>query len=69
MPSPLKALDVADLRLLEAPGEALAIENWEEDGPLLAWREALTEAGIRSLLAFRMGTEGRRNREQGIRNS
>lgn len=52
VPSPLKALDVADLRLLEAPGEALAIENWEEDRRLTAWREALTEAGIRSLLAL-----------------
>lgn len=71
VPSPLKALDVADLRLLEAPGEALAIENWEEDGPLLAWREVLTEAGIRSLLALStrgQKAEGTGNKESGTLN-
>lgn len=52
VPSPLKTLDVTDLRLLEASGEALAIENWEEDGRLAAWREVLGEAGMRSLLAL-----------------
>jgi len=52
VPSPLLALDVADVVLLQATGgEPLAIENWEEDGRLGAWREALGEAGVRSLLA------------------
>ena len=50
VPSPLNALDVADVGLLLMP-EPLAIENWEEDGRLGAWREVLTEAGVRSLLA------------------
>ncbi len=51
VPSPLLALDVADVLLLQATGEPLAIENWEEDGRLGAWREVLGEAGVRSLLA------------------
>ena len=51
VPSPLKALDVADVGLLQSSGEPLAIENWEEDGRLGAWREVLAEAGVRSLLA------------------
>ncbi len=52
VPSPLLALDVADVVLLQATGgEPLAIENWEEDPRLGAWREALGEAGVRSLLA------------------
>jgi GAF domain-containing protein len=67
VPSPLKALDVADLRLLEASEEALAIENWEEDGRLAAWREVLTEAGMRSLLALStrgLKAEGRGQEEE-----
>ena len=51
VPSPLLALDVADVLLLQATGEPLAIENWEEDRRLGAWREVLGEAGVRSLLA------------------
>jgi GAF domain-containing protein len=51
VPSPLKALDLADARLLRDSVEAVAIENWEEDGRLGAWREVLGEAGMRSLLA------------------
>ncbi|MEG3970861.1 GAF domain-containing protein [Microcoleus sp. T2B6] len=50
VPSPLNALDVADLGLLQESAP-LAIENWEEDGRLGAWREVLGEAGVRSLLA------------------
>ena len=50
VPSPLNALDAADVRLLVL-GEPLAVENWEEDGRLGAWREVLAEAGVRSLLA------------------
>ncbi|MCC3446003.1 MAG: GAF domain-containing protein [Microcoleus sp. PH2017_39_LGB_O_B] len=51
VPSPLNALDVADVGLLQESAEPLAIENWEEDGRLGAWREVLAEAGVRSLLA------------------
>ena len=51
VPSSLKALDAADVRLLQESAEPLAIENWEEDGRLGAWREVLAEAGVRSLLA------------------
>ena len=51
VPSPLLALDQADVLLLQAWGEPLAIENWETDGRLGAWREVLGEAGVRSLLA------------------
>ncbi len=52
VPSPLLALDPADVLLLqEAWGEPLAIENWEKDARLGAWREVLAEAGVRSLLA------------------
>ncbi|MEG4801364.1 GAF domain-containing protein [Microcoleus sp. ARI1-B5] len=51
VPSPLNALDAADVGLLQGGGEPLAIENWEEDGRLGAWREVLAEAGVRSLLA------------------
>jgi GAF domain-containing protein/signal transduction histidine kinase len=51
VPSPLNALDAADVALVQASGEPLAIENWEEDGRLGAWREVLAEAGVRSLLA------------------
>ncbi len=58
VPSPLKALELEDVRLLEDSGEALAIENWEEDGRLGAWREVLTEAGVRSLLA--VSTRGKK---------
>ncbi|MBD1810565.1 GAF domain-containing protein [Microcoleus vaginatus DQ-U2] len=50
VPSPLNALDVADVGLLQE-SEPVAIENWEEDGRLSAWREVLGEAGVRSLLA------------------
>ncbi|WP_333302611.1 GAF domain-containing protein [Microcoleus sp. B4-C5] len=50
VPSPLNALDVADVGLLQASAP-LAIENWEEDGRLGAWRDVLGEAGVRSLLA------------------
>ncbi|MFM9267160.1 GAF domain-containing protein [Tychonema sp. BBK16] len=63
VPSPLKALDLQDLRLLEDSGEALAIENWEEDGRLGAWRDVLTEAGVRSLLA--VSTRGKKNPARG----
>ncbi len=58
VPSPLKALDLGDLRLLGESGEALVIENWEEDGRLATWREVLTEAGVRSLLA--VSTRGKK---------
>lgn len=51
VPSPLNALDGADVGLLQESGEPVAIENWEEDGRLGAWREVLAEAGVRSLLA------------------
>ena len=51
VPSPLNALDAADVELLQDRGEPLAIENWDEDGRLGAWREVLAEAGVRSLLA------------------
>jgi len=51
VPSPLNALDAGDVGLVQASGEPLAIENWEEDGRLGAWREVLGEAGVRSLLA------------------
>ncbi|MGL5063046.1 MAG: GAF domain-containing protein, partial [Microcoleus sp.] len=51
VPSPLNALDVEDARLLRNSTEPVAIENWEEDKRLGAWREALGEAGMRSLLA------------------
>ncbi|WP_293356125.1 MULTISPECIES: GAF domain-containing protein [unclassified Microcoleus] len=51
VPSPLNALDAADVGLVQESGEPLAIENWEEDGRLGAWREVLAEAGVRSLLA------------------
>ncbi|MEG4534052.1 GAF domain-containing protein [Microcoleus sp. D2_18a_D3] len=50
VPSPLNALDVADVGLLQESAP-LAIENWEEDGRLGAWRDVLGEAGVRSLLA------------------
>ncbi|MEG4986465.1 GAF domain-containing protein [Microcoleus sp. BR0-C5] len=50
VPSPLNALDVADVGLLQE-SVPLAIENWEEDGRLGAWRDVLGEAGVRSLLA------------------
>ncbi len=62
VPSPLKALDLGDLRRLEDSGEALAIENWEDDGRLGAWREVLTEAGVRSLLV--LNTRGKKNPPQ-----
>jgi len=62
VPSPLKALELEDLRLLEDGEEALAIENWEEDRRLGAWREVLTEAGVRSLLAI--STRGKKNPPQ-----
>ncbi len=65
--SPLKALDVADALLLAAERE-VAIENWEEDGRLAAWRDALGEVGVRSLLASNtrgIKEEGRGKREQG----
>ncbi len=62
VPSPLKALDLGDLRLLEDSGEALAIENWEDDGRLGAWREVLTEVGVRSLLV--MNTRGKNHSSQ-----
>ena len=68
VPSPLKALDLGDLRLLEDSGEALAIENWEEDERLAAWREVLTEAGVRSLLVLNTRgkkSKGRTSREEG----
>lgn len=51
VPSALNALAAADVGLLQESGEPLAIENWEEDGRLGAWREVLVEAGVRSLLA------------------
>jgi len=51
VPSPLKALDAADRGLLQECGEPVAIENWEEDGRLGAWRGVLAESGVRSLLA------------------
>jgi GAF domain-containing protein/signal transduction histidine kinase len=63
IPSPLKTLDAADLRLLETSGEALAIENWDEDGRLGAWREVLVEAGMRSFLA--LSTRGQKATLQG----
>lgn len=50
VPSPLNPLDVDDVGLL-LMREPVAIENWEEDGRLGAWREVLGEAGVRSLLA------------------
>ncbi len=55
VPSPLGALDAADVGLLDDRAEPLAIENWEEDGRLGAWREVLGEAGVRSLLASNTG--------------
>lgn len=67
IPSPLKALDAADLRLLRDGSEALAVENWEEDTRLLAWREALAEAGMRSLLA--LSTRGPSATPQGGKSS
>lgn len=63
IPSPLKALDAADLRLLWDGSEALAVENWEEDTRLKAWREVLAEAGMRSLLA--LSTRGPQATPQG----
>jgi GAF domain-containing protein/signal transduction histidine kinase len=63
VPSPLKALDIEDLRLLEASGEPLAIENWEEDERLAAWREVLGEVGMRSLLA--LSTRGKKEEGRG----
>ena len=68
VPSPLKALDLGDLRLLEDSGETLAIENWEEDERLGAWRGVLTEAGVRSLLVLNTRgkkSKGRTSREEG----
>ncbi|MEG3927824.1 MULTISPECIES: GAF domain-containing protein [unclassified Microcoleus] len=60
VPSPLNALDVADVGRLQESAP-LAIENWEEDGRLGAWREVLGEAGVRSLLA----SNTRAKKEQG----
>ncbi|XZN91944.1 MAG: GAF domain-containing protein [Microcoleus sp.] len=65
VPSPLKALDLVDLRLLENSVDTVAIENWEEDGRLGAWREVLTEAGVRSLLA--LSTRGKKSEDRSSR--
>lgn len=54
--TPLQALSVADLHLLEQ-GEAVGIENWDEDRRLLAWREAFAEVGVRSLLTCSTGIQ------------
>lgn len=50
----LKALSEPDLSLL-ASGEAVGIENWDEDKQLGAWREAFAEVGVRSLLVCSTG--------------
>ncbi|MEG3858279.1 sensor histidine kinase [Microcoleus sp. herbarium12] len=57
VPSPLKALDASDVALLHDREEPLAIENWDEDGRLGAWREVLAEVGVRSLLASNTRTK------------
>ncbi|MBE9183687.1 GAF domain-containing protein [Microcoleus sp. LEGE 07076] len=62
VPSPLNSLDAADLLLLQACGEPLAIENWEEDRRLGAWREVLAESGVRSLLAS--NTKGKKAKSE-----
>lgn len=46
----LSALNEVDQRMLEKSTEPVGIENLEDDLKLMAWRESLLEAGVRSLL-------------------
>ncbi|CBN54320.1 GAF domain-containing protein [Kamptonema sp. PCC 6506] len=65
--SPLKALDASELKVFEESAQPMAIENWEEDKRLAAWRDALGEQGARSLLVCSTGRkkeEGRRKKEE-----
>ncbi len=47
---PLAELQEVDWQMLERATESIAIENYEDDLKLLAWRETLLELGVRSLL-------------------
>lgn len=48
--TPLPTLSEVDWKLLKKADTAVAIENWDEDMKLLAWREMFLELGVRSLL-------------------
>lgn len=48
--APLAGMPATDQQLLAERGEALAIENWDDDRHLTTWRDALAEVGMRSLL-------------------
>lgn len=48
--TPLAAPSEVDWKLLEKGETAVAIENWDEDVKLIAWREMFLELGVRSLL-------------------
>jgi len=48
--TPLPAPSEVDWKLLEQGVTAVAIENWDEDVKLIAWREMFLELGVRSLL-------------------
>ncbi len=49
--APLPLLSEVDERLLEQSHLPIAIENWDEDLKLTAWRTGLMDCGIRSLVA------------------
>ncbi|OCQ99226.1 histidine kinase [Oscillatoriales cyanobacterium USR001] len=53
--SPLKAVNVSEIQLLEESEVAIAIENWEEDKRLATWRDSLGDLGVRSLLVCSTG--------------
>ncbi|HEY9809921.1 MAG TPA: GAF domain-containing protein [Halomicronema sp.] len=48
--SPLATLGDVDTQMLQDSPEAIAIENWNEDLKLMAWRPAFFDLGARSLL-------------------
>lgn len=48
--SPLVSLGEVDAQMLQDSPEAIAIENWNEDLKLMAWRPAFFDLGARSLL-------------------
>ncbi|MBW4682153.1 MAG: GAF domain-containing protein [Microcoleus vaginatus WJT46-NPBG5] len=48
--TPLSPLTEVDTQMLQGSPEAIAIENWNEDFKLMAWRPAFFDLGMRSLL-------------------
>jgi GAF domain-containing protein len=46
----LEALSATDLKMVQKSTEAISIENLDTDVKLLAWRDRLLEAGVRSIV-------------------